>query len=140
MRKLKLAPAAARVNFAVPQGSAPPDWATLLRTFVGAAADEASRIPLCVIGHIKGIVGSGDSLVHVHSVSTAVPVEVAGKLPTDAREITLELVLLVYGLSAQAASELLAQASERTERKHGCMVTCEMASADGGAAHPAAGH
>ena len=139
MRKLKLVPVAARVHFAVPEGAAVPDWATVLRAFVGAAADEASRIPLCVIGHIKGIVRSGDSLVHVHSVSTAVPVEVAGKLPPDAREITLELVLLVYGLTAQAAAGVLEKAGARTTHKHGCSVTCAIAPAEDGAAHPAGG-
>ena len=137
MRKLNLVPVAVKVHFSVPEGRGPIDWPTVLRSFAGAMAAQVAQIPMCVIGHIKGMVRVQDQLLHVHCVSAAVPVEVAGKLPEGLREITLELVLLVYGLTEQTAAEVLGKVGGRIGREYECAVTHQLTQAEGSAGHPA---
>ena len=56
-----------------------------------------------MIGHIKGLVRGDRYQLRVNCVSASLPVDVEGENPESVSELTLELVLLVYGLRAEQA-------------------------------------
>ncbi len=122
MPELTLTPIAARVQWRANKETGPTDWPQIIRRFVeevasrvvgsgagpdaekaalGAAADGKAQN---VIGHIKGLVRSDPYLLRVNCVSASLPVDVEGEIPESVSELTLELVLLVYGLKSEQAS------------------------------------
>lgn len=127
MPELTLVPVAARVRFSAMEDRLVPDWPAVLRDFVAAIAARVGKAPQQVIGHIKGMVQLPGHLLRVNCVSASVPVETAGELPEDTRKITLEIVLLVYGLDLQSASEAIAAAAAQMQQACGCTVRPESA-------------
>jgi hypothetical protein len=136
MPELTLIPTAVRVHFRAAEERDVPDWPAIVREFVALVAARVGPAPRQVIGHIKGMVRLPGHLLRVNCVSAAAPVEVAGGVPAEAREIVLELVLLVYGLSPQGAVEALAAAAGEVRREHGGTIFWEEPSAH----HHAAPH
>lgn len=121
MPELTLTPIAARVQWRANKEACPTDWPQTIRSFVeevarrvvssppgtdaqkavsGAAMDGKARN---VIGHIKGLVRCDGYQLRVNCVSASLPVDVEGEIPENVSELTLELVLLVYGLRSEQA-------------------------------------
>jgi hypothetical protein len=125
MPELTLTPIAARVQWRVNKEAGATDWPKIIRRFVeevawrvvgsppdpdaqhaalGTAVDGKARN---VIGHIKGLVRCDGYQLRVNCVSASLPVDVEGKIPESVSELTLELVLLVYGLRPEQAREAM---------------------------------
>ena len=137
MPELKLTPVAVKVDFLAVEDHTVPDWAAVVRDFVTFIAQAVGQAPQQVIGHIKGMVRLPGYLLRVHCVSASVPVATAGELPADVRQITLELVLLVYGLETGPAVEAIAAAAARVRQAHGCTVRPESAGQPSAPSHTA---
>ncbi len=117
MPELTLTPIAARVQWRANEEAGPTDWPQIIRRFVeevarrvvgsppGPDAPRAAgeRKAQNVIGHIKGLVRGDRYQLRVNCVSASLPVDVEGEIPESVSELTLELVLLVYGLRAEQA-------------------------------------
>ncbi len=121
MPELTLTPIAARVQWRANKQAGPTDWPKIVRSFVeevakrvvssspgpdaqkaalGAAVDRKAQN---VIGHIKGLARCDGYQLRVNCVSASLPVDVEGEIPESVSELTLELVLLVYGLRSEQA-------------------------------------
>lgn len=144
MSELTLVPVAARLRLRPMQDDLPVDWPNAVRSLVAAIAKEVARHPNAVIGHIKGVIRSPGHLLRVNCVSASLPVKVEGDVAEDEvtedpvaemrmpgkaenkerRELTLELVLLVYGLPPAAAYQAIAAAAD-LESVRGCMAQLE---------------
>lgn len=150
MPELTLVPVAAKLRLRPLKDDLPVDWPNAVRGLVAAIAQEVARTPGVVIGHIKGVVRSPGHLLRVNCVSASLPVEVEGDVAENAvtenqlaempkpekgakaekaedaenkdrRELTLELVLLVYGLTSAAAYQAIAAAAQ-AGAVHGCVA------------------
>lgn len=122
MPELTLLPVAAKLKLRAQDERPVPDWPQVLREFVAAVAARVGSGPQRIIGHIKGMVQMPGHLLRVNCVSAQVPVETTGELPDEVREITLEIMLLVYGLDSRSAGEAIAAAAAEVQQKHGCTV------------------
>jgi hypothetical protein len=116
MSELTLTPIAARVQWRANKRAGPTDWPQIIRRFVEEVAKgvvgsppgpdaprAADRKARNVIGHIKGLVRCDGHQLRVNCVSASLPVDVEGEIPASVSELTLELVLLVYGLRPEQA-------------------------------------
>jgi hypothetical protein len=117
MPELTLTPIAARVQWRANEEASPTDWPQIIRRFVEEVAKRVVSSPpgpdapraaverktQNVIGHIKGLVRCDRYQLRVNCVSASLPVDVEGEIPESVSELTLELVLLVYGLRAEQA-------------------------------------
>src|SRR5208283_1149219 len=116
MPEMTLTPIAARVQWRASKETGPTDWPQIIRRFVEEVAKRAVGSPPApgapraaerkaqnVIGHIKGLARCDGYQLRVNCVSASLPVDVEGEIPESISELTLELVLLVYGLRAEQA-------------------------------------
>ena len=117
MTDLTLTPIAAKLQWRANKEACPTDWPQIIRRFVEEVAKRVVGSPpgpdtrravvdrqaQNVIGHIKGLVRCGDYQLRVNCVSASLPVDVEGEIPESVNELTLELVLLVYGLRTEQA-------------------------------------
>lgn len=117
MPELTLTPVAAKVQWRANKEAGPTDWPQIIGRFVEEVAKRVVGSPpgpdapraaverkaQNVIGHIKGLVRCDRYQLRVNCVSASLPVDVEGEIPESVSELTLELVLLVYGLRAEQA-------------------------------------
>jgi hypothetical protein len=114
-----LVPIAVKVEWRSQERSAAIHWPDLIRSFVACTAARIARGPQNVIGHIKGMVRSPGHLLRVNCVSASLPIDIEGDVPEGTCDVTLELVLLVYGLSPSSADEAIASAVAQVEDQYG---------------------
>jgi hypothetical protein len=128
MPELTLTPIAAKVQWRANREAGPTDWPKIIRRFVeevakrvvGSATDPDGQHAALgtvvdgkarnVIGHIKGLVRGDGYQLRVNCVSASLPVDVEGEIPESVSELTLELVLLVYGLRSEPAGTAMQSA------------------------------
>jgi hypothetical protein len=117
MPELTLTPIAAKVQWRADKKAGPTDWPRIIRSFVEEVAkrvvgpppgpdalrESENRKAQNVIGHMKGLARSDGYQLRVNCVSASLPVDVEGEIPESVSELTLELVLLVYGLRSEQA-------------------------------------
>lgn len=94
-----LEPFVARIRWQTHSPERGERWEDVLRDFVAGIASEARRSGARLIGHIKGIAAAEEQFLRINCVSERIAPDVDGALPSDAREIALDLAVLVYGLS-----------------------------------------
>lgn len=120
-----LIPLAFRIQWRSKEDSIATNWPELVRSFVAAVAENTAQHPGTVIGHIKGISGSPGYFLRVNCVSASLPVDVEGEVPKDARELNLELALLIYGLAPTSAYLAIKAAIAKIEQVFGCDARLE---------------
>lgn len=113
-------------------------WEDVLREFVAGIASEARRRGVRLIGHIKGIATADAQFLRINCVSERIPPDVEGALSAEAREIALDLAVLVYGLShaqVRAAVEAALEQSLGGGRRTAALEVRSRASAQGARVH-----
>ncbi len=111
MPGLSLAPFAARLHW---RRAAPADadqWRDLVVALIGGISENAMARGARLIGHVKGMVPDG---ARVSSVSAERAPQVSGEFPAGRSELTLDLVVLVYGLERGEVRQAVEQALDGT--------------------------
>lgn len=99
MPELRLALFTARICWQGRSSEPVERWEDVLRVFVALVAREARARGARLIGHIKGIAAAEAQFLRINCVSEEHAPDLEGALPADAREVVLDLAVLVYGLS-----------------------------------------
>lgn len=128
MPELTLEPFVARIRWQSCSAEAAKRWEALLREFVGAIASEACRAGAPLIGHIKGIASAEAQFLRINCVSERIAPDIEGALPAGAREIELDLAVLVYGLSHEQVRAAIDAALDRSLAGGRCTAALEVPS------------
>jgi hypothetical protein len=113
---LTLEPCAVRVTWRSDAAVGSEEWGALLREFAETLAKRLLYEGAVLVGHIKGIARpAAGGYLHVSAVSGERPVTMQGGVPEGLREMTLDLVVLVYGLPRSAVASVV----EGVAREHG---------------------
>ena len=122
MSQLNLDPFAAKVYWQ--QEGKEPAWHDLTRSFIEIIARQVHAAK-AVIGHIKGFASCGESSLRVNCVSAKLPVDIEGVLFSGTAQMTLNMVVLAYGLNWDDIQTIVVSAIGQVGSTYGCSARLE---------------
>ena len=100
------------------------EYRVILAHFLETIAIKCEKAGTCLIGHIKGLVlGKGESYFKISVISASLPANIEGNLNKEADMITLNLNVIIYGLSSDTLEKIVREAASVFKKEYFDSIT-----------------
>ena len=116
MAELNLEPYAAEVIFQLRGINVNDKWHGILADFMNSIAVKCEKAGAVIIGHIKGLVRGEKSYLKISVTSASRPADVEGNCILKTNLITMDLNVIVYGLSFEVLDNIVKETAGDSEK------------------------
>ncbi len=110
MSELILAPLAVRLHWRLDSPAGAEIWRENVTGLMGRISQMLMDEGASLIGHVKAMTSDGGA--RVSSIAAGRPPQVSGSFPDNQSELSLDLVVLVYGLETDGIERAIGRALE----------------------------